>query len=190
MLAAHSCCQGFAGSPCWHGAEAKSLQLLLNLLGAIAWPTAALNPWPNSCIIFCGKYTSSSSGYQHPGNQGLVGSDTPTWVPVRNRCVPLCPCGFQLILTCPHFTSIFPLLMLAFLSSGPTTDCLTSSSDYIGTNPYNKSLLSNWTLTNTQCYSRWTDNLRVGSLNCFWVIWNWFSDLIHFKDINDPCLQW
>lgn len=27
--------------------------------------------------------------------------------------------------------------------------------------------------------------MRVGSLNWFWVIWNWFCDLIRFKDIND-----
>lgn len=26
--------------------------------------------------------------------------------------------------------------------------------------------------------------MKVGSLNWFWVIWNWFSDLIRFKDIN------
>lgn len=26
--------------------------------------------------------------------------------------------------------------------------------------------------------------MKVGSLNWFWVIWSWFSDLIRFEDIN------
>lgn len=137
--------------------RSQFLQALMNLPRAVAWPTASLNPWPTSCATCCSKYTRSSARHQHPWSQILVGSDTPPWFPVRNRRVPHSPCGFQLILTHPHFPSLFPFLMLALLTSGPAGDCVTSSSDYAGTSPYKKSLISDWNLANTQCCSRWTE---------------------------------
>lgn len=142
--------------------RSQFLQLLLNLFGAAAWPTASsasLNCWPRS-VIFYGKRTSPSAGHQHPGSQSLGGNNTPTWVQARDRQVPLCPHWFQLFFTLPHSHSIFLSLLLALLTSGPVRDCLTTSCDHVGANSYNKSLISLimiqllWTLTNTKCCSR------------------------------------
>lgn len=89
----------------------------------------------------------------------------------------------------PTLPSIFPSLTLALLTSGSAIDCLTSSCEYVGTNPYDKSLI--W-LSPPQhpVLFQMNGNLREGSLNCFWATWNWVSDLIRCKDINDYCLQW
>lgn len=166
---------------CWgsftFSAKGRSqfLHLLLNLFGTAGWPaasSASRHHWTQSCTIFYGKCTSSSAGREHPGSQSLGGNDSPTRGQVRDRWVPVCLHWFQLFFILPHSLSIF----LSLLTSGPVMDCLTTSHNHVGTNSYNKSLISLimiellWVNSNQhQMLFQRKRNLKVGSLYCFYA---------------------
>lgn len=108
-----------------------------------SFPLESQNPGPILCAV---PWRSVSALWKVPCIVEVGGLETNTGFSVK-LIGPICVlmrdrCGFQLLLTLPHFTAIFPSQLLARLALGPTPDTearaihrLSSSHDFVRSNP-------------------------------------------------------